>query len=196
MNLPDPRTHGSKNPGASNVLRIGGKKAAIITLLGDMLKGFIPVIAAIYLNLDIHTISLVMFAAFFGHLYPIFFRCEGGKGVATLIGGLLALNWMAGLAFIETWIIVAAIFRYASLASIIAALLAPFYIWMFTGIQAFYITMIFMTLILIMRHSSNIQNLMKGKEKKLGESDYDKSSSGQRAHTATPKSSRSPKSKR
>ena len=98
MGLPDPRSQGSRNPGATNVLRIGGKKAAAITLLGDMLKGYLPVLAAKLLGLDPLTIALVMFAAFIGHLYPLYFRFEGGKGVATLIGCLLALNWPAGCA--------------------------------------------------------------------------------------------------
>jgi glycerol-3-phosphate acyltransferase PlsY len=196
MGLPDPRTHGSHNPGATNVLRIGGKKAGAITLLGDTLKGFIPVYIAILLKLDTHTISMVMFAVFFGHLYPIFFRGEGGKGVATLIGTLLALNWMAGCAFLETWIIMAVIFRYASVASITAALLAPFFVWFYTGESAFYITVIIMAIILLLKHKSNIANLVAGKEQKLGAKTQVKSSSGQRARTLTPKSSRSPKSKR
>lgn len=168
MRLPDPRTQGSKNPGATNVLRIGGKKAAAITMLGDILKGFIPVLAARMLELDELTIALVMFAAFIGHLYPIFFRFEGGKGVATLIGCLLALNLPAGAAFLGTWILIAAIFRYASLASLAAAIIAPFYVWYFTGSTEFYISTIVMSLILVFRHRSNIQKLASGKEDKIG----------------------------
>lgn len=167
MGLADPRTKGSGNPGATNVLRIGGKKAAAITLLGDMLKGFIPVLAAQYFELDSTTIALVMFAAFIGHLYPIFFRFEGGKGVATFIGCLLALNFSAGCAFLFTWIGVAAIFRYSSLASLTAAVLAPFYVWCFTDSSTFYITTSIMSLILVFRHRSNIQNLAMGKEGKI-----------------------------
>ncbi|HTM64396.1 MAG TPA: glycerol-3-phosphate 1-O-acyltransferase PlsY [Gammaproteobacteria bacterium] len=167
MGLPDPRTHGSRNPGATNVLRIGGKKAAAITMFGDMLKGFIPVLAAIWLQLDINTTALVMFAAFIGHLYPLYFRFEGGKGVATFIGCLLALDWQAGCAFLLTWIVVAAIFRYASLASLTAAIIAPFYVWFFTDNTIYYITTLMMSVILVYRHSSNIQKLAAGKEDKI-----------------------------
>jgi glycerol-3-phosphate acyltransferase PlsY len=167
MGLPDPRTHGSRNPGATNVLRIGGKKAAAITMFGDMLKGFIPVLAAIWLQLDINTTALVMFAAFIGHLYPLYFRFEGGKGVATFIGCLLALDWQAGCAFLLTWIVVAAIFRYASLASLTAAIIAPFYVWFFTDNTIYYITTLMMSVILVYRHSSNIQKLATGKEDKI-----------------------------
>src|SRR3990167_5067564 len=115
MGLPDPRTEGSRNPGATNVLRIGGKKAAAITLLGDMLKGVIPVLAAKWYGLDSLGLALVTFAAFIGHLFPVFFRLEGGKGVATLLGCLLALSLPAGLCWIATWLLMAAILRYSSL---------------------------------------------------------------------------------
>jgi len=125
MGLPDPRTQGSQNPGATNVLRIGGKKAAIITLLGDMLKGVIPILAAKWYGLDPTGIACVTFAAFFGHLFPIFFRFQGGKGVATAIGCLLALSLPVGLSWLATWIIIAIIFRYSSLSSLITSLLAP-----------------------------------------------------------------------
>lgn len=167
MGLPDPRTHGSRNPGATNVLRIGGKKAAAITMLGDVLKGFIPVLAAVWLEFDITTIALVMFAAFIGHLYPIFFRFEGGKGVATFIGCLLALDWQVGCAFLLTWIAIAAIFRYSSLASLTAAVIAPFYVWFFTDNTIYYIATLVMSVILVYRHSSNIQKLAAGKEDKI-----------------------------
>ncbi len=168
MGLPDPREQGSKNPGATNVLRIGGKKAAIITLFFDMLKGFVPVLAASLLDMEPLTIALVMFAAFIGHLYPIFFRFEGGKGVATFIGCLLALNCPSGCAFLLTWVVIAAIFRYSSLASLIAAFLAPFYIWYFTNENAYYITAMVMSLLLFIRHRSNIQKLVVGGESKIG----------------------------
>jgi glycerol-3-phosphate acyltransferase PlsY len=168
MRLPDPRTQGSRNPGATNVLRIGGKKAAVITLLGDTLKGVIPVLAAILLGFDALTVALVMFAAFIGHLYPVFFRFEGGKGVATMIGCLLALNLSAGLAFLFSWIAVAAVFRYSSLASLTAAILAPLYVWFFTGENAYYLTTLVMSLLLIVRHRDNIIKLASGKESKIG----------------------------
>jgi glycerol-3-phosphate acyltransferase PlsY len=168
MGLPDPRTQGSRNPGATNVLRIGGRLPAAITLLGDVLKGFIPVFAATCLKLDTNTIALVMTAAFLGHLYPVFFRFEGGKGVATLIGCLLGLSWPAGWAFIFTWLLVAMAFRYSSLASLSAALIAPLYVWYFTDNSAYYLTTIFMSFILIFRHRVNIENLSEGKESMIG----------------------------
>jgi glycerol-3-phosphate acyltransferase PlsY len=168
MRLPDPRTQGSNNPGATNVLRIGGKKAAIITLLGDVLKGVIPVLAARYLNLEPLIIALVMFAAFFGHLYPIFFCFEGGKGVATIVGCLLAFNLYVGLAFLGTWILMAALFRYSSLSSLTSAILAPLYVWYFSGSTAAYLTTMVMSLLLIYRHRTNIGRLFRGEESKIG----------------------------
>jgi glycerol-3-phosphate acyltransferase PlsY len=167
MRLPDPRTEGSKNPGATNVLRFGGKKAAIITLFGDVLKGVIPVLAAKFYGLDTLGMALVTFAAFIGHLYPVFFRFEGGKGVATAFGCLIALNWEIGLALAITWLIIAFCFRYSSLAALITAILAPIYAWYFTN-WIYTITIIIISALLIYRHKSNIQNLFAGKEKKIG----------------------------
>src|SRR5689334_17854922 len=117
MRLPDPRDQGSGNPGATNVLRFGGKKAAIITLMGDMLKGVIPVLAAKWFGFNTVGLSLVAFAAFLGHLYPIFFRFQGGKGVATAFGCFIALSWPLGLLLAATWLIIAILFRYSSLAA-------------------------------------------------------------------------------
>jgi glycerol-3-phosphate acyltransferase PlsY len=168
MRLPDPRTEGSKNPGATNVLRIGGKKAAIITLLGDMLKGFIPVLAAKWYGLDTLSLALVTFAAFLGHLYPIFFRFQGGKGVATLLGCLIALDSAIGLSVIATWLGVAMIFRYSSLSALIAAILAPFYAGYFTN-WTYAVTIAIMSSLLIYRHRGNIRNLFTGKETKIGQ---------------------------
>lgn len=166
--LPDPRTQGSRNPGATNVLRIGGKKAAIVTLLGDTLKGVIPVLLAKWYGLDELGLALVTFAAFFGHLYPIFFRFEGGKGVATAIGCILALNLPVGLCWMATWTIVALIFRYSSLASLTASVLAPLYIWYFTGSYIYVVTIALMSALLIYRHRGNIKKLWAGTESKLG----------------------------
>ncbi len=168
MRLPDPRTLGSRNPGATNVLRIGGKNAAIITLLGDMLKGLLPVLIARWLGFDAAALALIAFAAFLGHLFPIFFRFEGGKGVATALGCLIALSWPVGLCWMLTWFVVAVFFRYSSLASLIASLLAPFYIWYFTGNIIFVITIALMSLLLILRHRSNIAKLLAGEESKIG----------------------------
>lgn len=168
MGLPDPRLEGSKNPGATNVLRFGGKKAAIITLLGDTLKGFIPVLIAKWYGFDAMGLALVMFGAFLGHLFPIFFRFEGGKGVATAIGGLLALSWPVGLCWIATWLGMALFFGYSSLAALTASILAPVYMWLITGNLIYTITIGLMSLILIIRHRSNIKNLLAGKENKIG----------------------------
>ncbi len=168
MRLPDPRTQGSKNPGATNVLRIGGKKAAVITLLGDVLKGVVPVLAAKWYGLDTLSLSLVAFAAFFGHLYPIFFGFQGGKGVATAFGCMAALSWPVGLAMVATWLMVALIFRYSSLAALITALLAPIYTWYFTNWD-YTITACAISILLIYRHRSNIHNLLAGTEDKIGE---------------------------
>ncbi len=168
MGLPDPRTQGSRNPGATNVLRIGGKKAAIITLLGDMLKGVIPVLIVKWMGLSDITIALVTFAAFLGHLYPIFFGFEGGKGVATALGCILALSWPTGLAWLLTWVVVAVLFRYSSLSSLVASILAPFYIGYVTHDIIFAATIAVMSVILIFRHRSNIQKLLQGQENKIG----------------------------
>lgn len=168
MRLPDPRGQGSGNPGATNVLRIGGKKAAIITLLGDALKGVIPVLLAKALGADPMYVALAMLAAVIGHLYPIFFRFQGGKGVATVVGSLLALCWPAGLAFIATWLVLAFAFRYASVSSLSAAVLAPLYVWYFNGNTAYYLATLVMCLFVIFRHRSNIEKLIAGKESKIG----------------------------
>lgn len=167
MGLPDPRTQGSRNPGTTNVLRIGGKKAAIITLLGDVLKGVIPVLAAKWYGFDTFSLSLITFAAFLGHLYPIFFRFEGGKGVATAFGCLIALAWPIGLALLITWLLMAIIFRYSSLSALTAAILAPCYAWFFTN-STYTVLTFFISAMLIYRHRSNIRNLFAGKESKIG----------------------------
>ena len=167
MGLPDPRSQGSGNPGATNVLRIGGKKAAIITLVGDVLKGAIVVLAAKFYGFDTLGLSLITFAVFIGHLYPIFFRFEGGKGVATALGCWLALAWPVGLALLVTWLLMAVIFRYSSLAALVASLLAPFYAWYFTNLN-FTVMAVCMSIFLIYRHRRNIRNLCAGKEDKIG----------------------------
>lgn len=167
MRLPDPRTQGSKNPGATNVLRIGGKKLAVVTLLGDVLKGVIPVLAAKWYGLDTLGLSLVAFVAFLGHLYPIFFGFQGGKGVATAFGCMAALSWPVGLALVATWLIVAIIFRYSSLAALVTAVFSPLYAWYFTNLE-YAITASVISIFLIYRHRNNIRNLVAGKEDKIG----------------------------
>lgn len=167
MGLPDPRTAGSKNPGTTNVLRIGGKKAAALTLIGDLLKGVIPVAAAKWYGFDTLSLSFITFAALIGHLYPIFFRFQGGKGVATAFGCLITLAWPIGLSLAATWLITAIVFRYSSLAALTAALLAPLYTWYFTANINYIVLVCLMSLCLILRHHKNIQNLLNGKESKI-----------------------------
>lgn len=165
--LPDPRTQGSGNPGATNVLRVGGKLPAVITLLGDVLKGVIPVLLAKALSLPTLSLALVAFAAFIGHLYPLFFRFRGGKGVATTLGCLLALSWPLGLTLILTWLLIAILFRYSSLAALITAISAPFYTWYFTN-ETYTIMVVCMSVLLIYRHRKNIYQLWQGNEDKIG----------------------------
>lgn len=168
MSLPDPRGEGSGNPGATNVLRFGGKKAAAITLAGDMLKGLIPVLIVKYMGMDMQTIALVGLAAFLGHLYPVFFQFKGGKGVATMLGVMFGFSWWVGFATAGTWLFMAKIVKISSLSALIATLLAPVYVWLWFNSMATLGVTIIMTVILFWRHRSNIQNLITGKEDKIG----------------------------
>ena len=172
MGLSDPRSYGSGNPGATNVLRSGNRTAAVLTLLLDALKGFVPVLLADRFGpsfgLGEGTVALVALAAFVGHLWPVFFRFEGGKGVATAAGVLLALNPWLGLATLATWIIIAAFFRYSSLASIVAAIFAPFYQLLIWGGGPAAVAITVMGLLLVWRHTGNIRKLLAGTESKLG----------------------------
>jgi glycerol-3-phosphate acyltransferase PlsY len=173
MGLADPRSYGSKNPGATNVLRSGNRAAAVLTLAFDALKGYVPVLAALLLaprlGFGEMTIALVGLAAFLGHLWPVFFRFQGGKGVATAAGVLLALNPWLGLATLLTWVIVALFFRYSSLASLVSAAVAPFYQLLIWGPSAYVLTIAVMSLLLVYRHSANIKKLLAGTESKLGQ---------------------------
>ena len=171
--LSDPRTYGSKNPGATNVLRSGSKKAAILTLIGDGFKGWLAVWLALRFGprfgVEDAGIALVVLAVFMGHLWPVFFRFVGGKGVATALGILLALNVWLGLGTVATWIVVAYAFRYSSLAALVAALFAPFYYCLLFGSEGgILLAVLAMSLLLIYRHRQNIANLMTGKESKIG----------------------------
>lgn len=168
MGLPDPRTQGSGNPGATNVLRIGGKQAAIYTLAGDILKGVLVVLAAKLYGFTPFYLALITFAVFLGHVFPVFFRFAGGKGVATAAGCLLALAWPVGLAALGTWLLVAVIFRYSSLAALTTAICAPFYAWFFTN-NDYTVMTAAMSVLLIIRHRGNIRNLCAGTEKKIGQ---------------------------
>ena len=167
MGLEDPRTQGSGNPGATNVLRLGGKKAAIITLAGDVLKGLLPVIVARAITDDPLILALTAFAAFLGHLYPVFFGFKGGKGVATAIGTIIGLSpATAGLLFVS-WLVVAIITRYSSLSALVASALAPVYAW-WLGLPAQIIIAILLTAIMLFwRHRENISRLLAGKESKI-----------------------------
>jgi acyl phosphate:glycerol-3-phosphate acyltransferase len=172
MGLSDPRSYGSKNPGATNVLRSGNKVAALLTLAFDALKGYVPVFLALLWQqrfaFSDMTVALVGLAAFLGHLWPVFFRFQGGKGVATAAGVLLALQPVLGLATLLTWAIVAAFFRYASLASIVAAGFAPFFQLLMWGAQPALAAIVPMSLLLVWRHAGNIRKLLAGTESRLG----------------------------
>jgi glycerol-3-phosphate acyltransferase PlsY len=172
MGLKDPRSYGSGNPGATNVLRSGNKVAAGVTLLLDALKGFVPVaLVATFgarFGLGEGTVALVGLAAFVGHLWPVFFKFHGGKGVATAAGVLFGINPWLGLATLATWAIIAAFFRYASLASIVAAAFAPFYQLLIWGGGPAAVAITLMGLLLVWRHSANIRKLYSGTESKLG----------------------------
>lgn len=177
MGLNDPRTYGSKNPGATNVLRSGSKPAAVLTLLLDALKGWLPVVAVTWWGgawgLGEGTVALVGLAAFLGHLFPVFFRFQGGKGVATAAGVILAFEPWLGLATLLTWAIVVFFFRYVSLASIVAALFAPAFYLFGSGVAweapgDMVLSLAGMGILLVWRHAENINRLLAGKESKLG----------------------------
>jgi glycerol-3-phosphate acyltransferase PlsY len=176
MRLPDPHTYGSGNPGATNVLRTGNKKAAVLTLMGDALKGYFAVmLARVLLGDESLTATLgswvlcgVVLAVFLGHLFPIFHGFKGGKGVATACGILFGVNWILGAATLSTWIIVAAFMRYSSLAALAAAVFGPIYFVFLFGFQPMGIALLIICLLLIWRHRSNIRNLMNGTESRIG----------------------------
>lgn len=164
MGLQDPREQGSKNPGATNVMRLGGKKAAAITLLGDMLKGLIPVLIAKFWGGNSTLLALVGVAAFFGHLYPIFFGFKGGKGVATSLGVLSGYSWVIGGLVLGTWVLIYKLFKISSLSALVAAVLVPFYVWFISGNIELVGATILISSVLIWRHKKNIQQLIEGTE--------------------------------
>lgn len=176
MRLPDPHSYGSGNPGATNVLRTGNKLAAVLTLIGDALKGYLAVmLARILLGDESLTSTLnswllcgVVVAVFLGHLFPVFHGFKGGKGVATACGILFGINWILGLATLSTWIIVAMFMRYSSLAALAAAVFGPIYFVFLFGFQPMAIALLVVCLLLIWRHRSNIRNLMNGTESRIG----------------------------
>ncbi len=167
MGLPDPRTQGSRNPGTTNVARIGGKKAAALTLAGDMLKGLLPVVIAHGLQANATILAGTALAAFIGHLYPVFFGFQGGKGVATALGVIYGLYWPVGLLTTGVWLVMAVLFRYSSLAALTAMLLTPAgFAWLWPE-PAIIAAMLVMTVLLYWRHRSNIANLLSGREGRI-----------------------------
>ncbi|WP_395823321.1 glycerol-3-phosphate 1-O-acyltransferase PlsY [Collimonas sp.] len=170
--LGDPRTYGSNNPGATNVLRSGNKTAAALTLLGDGFKGWLAVWLTQKLgpqfDLGDGTVALAALAVFLGHLWPVFFRFAGGKGVATLLGILIGINPWLGLATIGTWLIIAYAFRYSSLAALVASVFAPFFYTLLEGPDMILLAIVVMSALLIYRHAKNIGNLLARKESRIG----------------------------
>jgi glycerol-3-phosphate acyltransferase PlsY len=170
MGLPDPRGEGSGNPGATNVLRYGGRVAGGMTLLGDGAKGTLPVLAGVLLGIPDAGLAAVGLAAFLGHVFPVFFGFQGGKGIATGLGVLLGWSWLTFLAAVATWLVVAAIARMSSLAALVAFLLAPVYIYAFQATPWISAAAIAMTAATYWRHTGNIRRILAGTEPKLGRS--------------------------
>jgi glycerol-3-phosphate acyltransferase PlsY len=171
MGLPDPRTQGSNNPGATNVLRLGGKKAAAITLIGDSLKGFLPVAVCHLLGRPDWVFALVGAAVFLGHLYPVFFGFRGGKGVATALGVQFGLSWAIGGLVGLTWLAMAKIGNISSLAALISMALAPLYIWWLWPAPELIAMQVGITVLLFWRHRSNIEKLLRGTEGRIAGND-------------------------
>ena len=168
MGLPDPRLEGSGNPGATNVLRLGNKAAAAVTLLGDLLKGTLPVLFALHVSGDQSVVAGAAAGAFLGHLFPVFFKFEGGKGVATALGVFLAVNPLMGLGLAVTWLATALVFRFSSLAALVAAASAPAWAWWTTQDPMYIALAIGLAGVLIWRHRANIRRLLNGEESRIG----------------------------
>lgn len=167
FSLPNPRTQGSGNPGATNVLRIGGKLPAALVFIADFLKGLLPILIAKYLATPPIWLGIIAFAAFLGHLYPIFFKFQGGKGVATAFGAVLGLNGLLGILLFTVWLLVLIATRYVSLASIIAAICTPFFALIINK-AAFLLPLMLIAILTIWRHRSNIKKLLAKTENKIG----------------------------
>ena len=170
LGVADPRAGGSGNPGATNVLRLAGRRAAALTLAGDVLKGVVPVLAARFAGLPPEWVALVALAAFLGHLLPLFFGFKGGKGAATGVGALLALDPLLGAAVLATWLVTAGVLRYSSVASLAASVLAPVYAWLLSGEPGVVAAVAVMAVLLVWRHRANIRRLFAGEEGRIGES--------------------------
>jgi len=168
LGLQDPRTTGSNNPGATNVLRSGGKKAGAITLFGDMLKGLLPVLVARQLQADNTLLALTGCAAFLGHVFPVYYGFKGGKGVATFYGAMLGTHWISGLIALSIWGISALLFKISSLAALSSILVSPVIMWWFTQSTALSVSVFTMGIIIFWRHRTNIQKIMNGSEDKIG----------------------------
>ena len=162
--LPDPRTQGSKNPGATNILRFGGKKIAALVLIFDCLKGAIPVITANYFGLSLFELTFILLFAFIGHVFPLFFGFKGGKGVATYLGGLIGINLLVGLTFAIIWLIVAKVLKFSSLAALIATLLSPIYFYLILANLQATLVIGLIGLFIIYNHRANIKRLIKKEE--------------------------------
>jgi len=169
MKLPDPRSQGSGNPGATNVLRIGGKGAAAFTLLGDALKGFIPVFIASQLSATPLVIGLTAIAAVLGHLAPVFFQFKGGKGVATTFGAIFGISWITGLLTIATWLALSLTFRMSSLAALGSLLALPLYLWIITKSVPLVLCGAAIGILVFARHHANIKRIFNGTEPKIGQ---------------------------
>lgn len=167
--LPDPRTQGSGNPGATNVLRVGGKGPAAITLLGDAAKGLIPVLAAMLIGIPPLWVGLTALAAVLGHLFPVFFQFRGGKGVATSFGAIFGISWLAGLLTIASWLAISLTFRYSSLAALTSMVLVPLYLWITTRSLALAVCGALIGVLIFWRHRANITRLLNGTEPKIGD---------------------------
>ena len=166
MRLPDPRSYGSKNPGATNVLRTGSKAAAILTLIGDGAKGWLAVwLALLYVP---EAAPYAALAVFLGHLFPVYYRFQGGKGVATAAGVLFGIDWRIGLGTLATWVIIAFFLRYSSLAALVAAAFAPFATALLLGLNAYFAVVLVMSALLVWRHKQNIARLIAGTESRIG----------------------------
>jgi glycerol-3-phosphate acyltransferase PlsY len=168
MGLEDPRTTGSRNPGATNVLRHGGKKAAVITLLGDTLKGLIPVLIIIQIQDDDLTVALVGLFALLGHIFPVYYGFKGGKGVATFYGAILGFSWLTGLIAIAIWLTVAALLKISSLSAMVSIFFTPIILWNLSHSVELTSTVVLMSVIIFWRHRSNIKHLLHGSEGKIG----------------------------
>ncbi len=171
MSLPSPRSVGSGNPGATNVLRLGNKKAAGLTLAGDVLKGVIPVLIGHALHLPVNVLCWIALAAILGHIFPIFFNFKGGKGVATAIGAIFALNIFLGLAVGATWLLIAGLLRMSSLSSLVAMIMTPIYGYCLLGNTTIF-PLVLLAVIVLLRHKANIKRILAGTEPKIGNTSF------------------------